>query len=170
MDNLRGIFKDNRSQLYIETLDGHEKRFRQKLEGKLHTGPLKKMLLNSFWYAAAASVAILFVFILTSKNQVSEKSSVLLTQNKESLETEIYLQTEVARRIETIKSISVDKKQKAVLLTDVREFDKSLFQLKSDLKEAPGDQRVVNAVINTYLKKIEALDNIVFILQKNGRI
>lgn len=168
MDNLKRIFKNE----YLNQEDvpsGHEVRFLEKLEKELPgNSKLKRWVLPAISYAVAASVGIVFFLSIIGNNNDTQLASpiILHSENAESIEAEVYLQKQVESRMETIQELDKKGKHTAELIGDIVEFDNSLNRLSTDLHEAPGDRRIVEAVINTYIKKIEALDNIVYKLQK----
>lgn len=169
MDNLKSIFK-NQHDLHLNVLPaGHEERFLSKLEKELPgSGKTKKWLLPVLGYAVAASIGIVLFLSITEVNTSmnSSETIILVSETAENIEAEVYLQAQVENRIEAIQQLDKKKVHTAELMNDIHEFDNSLNRLQSDLKQAPGDQRIVDAVLNTYIMKIEALDDIVYILQK----
>jgi hypothetical protein len=102
-----------------------------------------------------------------SGNQDAKSELILLLEDEEYAESERYFQQQVEEKIATLKVLEPDISSK---LMDIMEFDESLNNLKKDLEETPGDERVVEAVINTYMLKLEALDNMVLILKKQANI
>ncbi len=167
MDNLKSIFE--RAKFGLKDIpSGHETRFLDKLDNELpKISKSKKFILPILGYAVAASIGIvLFLSIVkTTNNSQLGESIILISETAETVEAEVYLQNQVVTRMETIHQLDKRKKHTADIIDDILEFDNSLSRLKSDLKEAPGDQRIVDAVLNTYIMKIEALDNIVNILK-----
>lgn len=168
MDNLKSIFK-NKILNQEEVPSGHETRFMEKLDEEFPTdSKIKKWIMPAISYAIAASIGIvLFLSILDNDKSIQNETPIILvSENAENIEAEVYLQNQVESRMETIQELDKKGKHTAELIIDIVEFDNSLNRLRTDLNEAPGDQRIVEAVLNTYIMKIEALDNIVYILQK----
>jgi hypothetical protein len=139
---------------------GHEKRFSEKLDKHFRSSPKIDWWITA--YAASIALILGLALFYIDKTPTSDTSLILALENQEYLESEIYFQNLVASKIATLKSL--DKNAKTHL-SDIKEFDKSLANLKEDLKEAPGDERIVEAVLTTYMLKIEALDNIEKILK-----
>lgn len=141
--------------------EGHRNRFEQKLNEHFS----KKRTIKWHIAAYAASIVLLIsVSLMFFLNQEVDNSAFLLSiENEEFVESELYYQQQIAIKMAAIQQLNEDDTSYTL---DLVEFDESLESLKSDLNEAPGDVRVVEAVLNTYMLKIEALDNIVTILKK----
>lgn len=136
--------------------EGHRNRF----ENKLKESKSKKRRLRSQIAVYAASVAVLLTISLFHFNKLANINShaVLIIETHEFIESEQYYKQQIKSKLQTIKEL--DSENEAIL-TDIAEFDESLQNLKSDLSQAPGDKRVVEAVLHTYMLKNEALDLIV---------
>jgi hypothetical protein len=142
---------------------GHKKRFEQRLD--LYFGASKR--LNWYLPAYAASIILLVsVFSITVLRKEPTKSTLVLPiENSEYYESEVYFQNMIDQKLARLKKYD----SKIVShISEIQEFDESLQMLKNDLLEAPGDQRIVEAVLHTYMLKIEALDNLVNILSKTS--
>lgn len=148
-----------------ELPSGHIRRFENKLLNNLHGN--KKATSSYLIYAIAASVMLvlsLSIFILSERNP--ENKMLLSEENSEIIETEHFLQNEISQRLAKIETLTTEPEQTLNFKNDLKEIDNSLVSLSEDLKQTPGDQRIVNAIINTYRLKIETLDNIMTIIQK----
>jgi len=163
MEKLRNIL--NNYNLQENPPEGHLKRFEEKLDANLHR---KKITLRPWQgYAAVAITGIILLFsILYSEPETCSGGNILSNTDEEYVEAEFFLIQEIDHRIGIIDTLIIDEQQAENLLADISEIDYSLCKLKKDLVEAPGDQRIINAVLNTYMLKIEALDYIVNIIQK----
>lgn len=145
-----------------EPISGHRKRFEQKmLKQKSKNKNIKWQIITA--YAAAILVLLIFSLSYLQKSELQNVDVILSIENDEFLESEEFYQHEIATKLAIIKELKHDSH---IQLDDISEFDQSLESLKDDLQEAPGDQRVIEAVLNTYMLKVEALDNIVAILKK----
>jgi hypothetical protein len=148
-----------------ELPEGHLMRFEDRLHNQLHA--TKKIYKFYVLYAVAASILLficLNIFVFPKIHSNSEL--ILAKESAEIVETEQYFQSEISQRMAVIKNLELKSTTPGDFKPDIVELDESLDKLKNDLKETPGDQRVVDAILNTYLLKIETLDNIVTILQK----
>lgn len=144
-----------------EPQEGHRDRFEKKLSAQ-HTKQKQKS-----WQLIAYAATIVLLFSISaiyfSNQDYTSNQAKLIIENEEFIESELYYKQQIAIKIATIERLDSDKE---INSDDLAEFDESLTTLKQDLHEAPGDPRVVEAVLNTYMLKIEALDNIVTILKK----
>jgi hypothetical protein len=162
MDNLQKIFRDN-TPAELDLPEGHRNRFEKRLNQEFHQ---KSMYLRAGFYLAVASLVLLLMIVTLKNNPVQNIGLILTSTDSETVESENYLQSQIASRMFIIDSIKSIKTDNMALVNDIDDIDSSLTRLKIDLKESPNDLRIINAVINTYRIKIEALDNIILILQK----
>jgi hypothetical protein len=145
--------------------EGHLERFTDMLDNQLY----KPVFSNKVLLAYAAAVAVIVVILSIALNNDESKTfttTILSMEDIEMIETEQYFQSEIDKRIAVIKKMEEDNKSN--MLNDIKEFDSSLKKLLVDYQQTPGDDRIVNAVLTTYLMKIEALDKIMNILQKHS--
>ena len=148
-----------------EPAKGHSGRFEQRLVE--HFGHSKSIRWHIPAYAASIILLVSVLSILFFNNKTSEPNLILSLENEEFIESEIYFQQLVKIKVTTIENLNLTT---STNLSEIKEFDESLKNLQEDLLEAPGDERVVEAVLNTYMLKIEALENIVTILKKQAII
>ncbi len=163
MDELKNIFINNPQQ--YELPEGHMTRFGNLLDKKLHS---KVFLLHLSTGIAAASIILFSLIYFIVDPKVKSNDLILGSANEETIESEYYLRNEIANKMSIIHSFKVNKKTNSSLFNDIDDLDESLIKLRDDLKESPNDQRIINAVINTYRIKLEALDTILNILNKNS--
>jgi hypothetical protein len=145
---------------------GHQERFEVKLKQNF---PNQTSFNFSILLYAAAVIIFLFSILIVLQNNNNNKfrsNLILVNENAEVIESEKYLQNQIAIRLSEIDSIKLVGEDSYNIKNEIKELDESLEILKNDLKQTPGDQRIVDAVINTYMLKIETLDNIVNILHK----
>ncbi|MBN1117803.1 MAG: hypothetical protein JXA77_11395 [Bacteroidales bacterium] len=163
MDLLRNKFSNS---IQEDLPEGHFSRFEAKLNSKLHSSSEKKTLYISIYAIAAVFIAALLLSFLYQKPDTKTINVLILAQeSSELIETEKYFQYQIQEKLNQIDAL-VDKIEQKKIKKDLLGFDSELDNLKEDYKQAPGDQRVVNAVINTYMMKIEAIDNIINIVHK----
>lgn len=142
---------------------GHLSRFESRLDDNF--GKTKHLRWQIPAYAASVVLLIsILAFLFRPQNEQSE-TLILAGVSTEYTESELFFQQEINERMKAIESFNSNNSS---YIKDIEGFDRSLQNLKSDLKEAPGDPRVVDAVMQTYMLKIEALDNIVDILKKTS--
>lgn len=165
MDVLKDMFRDIEPE---NIPDGHIKRFSRKLESQLHQPIFNKMFFRYGYVAAIIILAIILSVAMpeTNNNRFKLPTAILTMEDNELVETEQYFQKEINQRMLLIEDLSNDKD--CSILKDLKGFDVSLKKLRNDYKQTPGDTRIVNAVLTTYMLKIEAMDKIMNILQKNS--
>lgn len=145
--------------------EDHLERFSDKLDNHFHKPVFTRKVILT--YAAAIAVIVVILSItMNNKDSKSFTTTILSMEDVEMIETEQYFQSEIDKRIAVIKKM--EDSQKINMLEDIKEFDSSLKKLMLDYRLTPGDDRIVNAVLTTYLMKIEALDKIMNILQKHS--
>ncbi len=163
MDVLKDMFRDTRP---VDVPDGHTERFSRKLESRLHR-PVFNRISFKYGYIAAIIILVIVLSVAMSKtnnNNFKLPAAILTMEDSELVETEQYFQKEINQRMLMIEDLSDDNGHS--ILKDLEEFDVSLKKLRNDYKQTPGDTRIVNAVLTTYMLKIEAMDKIMNILQK----
>ena len=149
----------------VDLPEGHQQRFEKKLYSRMNVKNSRMVI----FYAIAASILLFFCLNITQLLNIKSAPTpnlILSHESEETIETEQYLQSEISNRISQLNSMKLKKEQVKIINNDIRDIDQSLNNLKEDLKEAPGDQRIVNAVINTYIIKLETLDNIMHLIKK----
>ncbi len=154
----------NSSELYDNSPSiGHMKRFEEKIEYHNNIFYKKRKITV---IAVAASIIVLFgiSFLLLLPNKAIDDSLILVNETKEYYESELYFQNIIEKRIATIEQLDIQDNY----INELNDLDDNFQTLKEDLKRTPGDQRVINAVISTYMLKIETLDKIVTVLKKTS--
>jgi hypothetical protein len=162
-DVLKNIFSESYHEENLP--EKHFDRFSEKLDDHLHKPVYGKKTMLAY-VAAIAAIVVLLTVIISKKTSTSFNKTILSMEDVEMIETEQYFLNEIDRRMAVIRIMEDTHKIK--MLDDIKEFDSSLKRLKLDYNQTPGDDRIVNAVLTTYLMKIEALDKIMNILQKHS--
>jgi hypothetical protein len=137
---------------------GHAERFQSRLLSAL---PLQHKLWTLQKYLIAASVVILLagsLYILINRNGLFFQNRLATNISPEFLETENYLQNEIQNKMKILSDI--DKIDPGVL-NDLNQDDESFKIMRRDLRKNPGDIRLTCAVIETYQKKIDVLDEMI---------
>ena len=142
--------------------DGHEDRFRQKLERLPKQAPVRRIRFRHAIQVAASVAVILTSAILLVR---SNKSSAELSREEipeAIMEANVYFASQVDARYDEIKEFEfTDKEEKDLLLTELKDLEIYHTQLMKDLEANPGDERVVNALIRHYQLKLEVMDQII---------
>ena len=163
MSNIEKQIKEQRLLLDSDRpREGHEDRFRQKLE-RLPAGRPVRRIRFRHAIQVAASVAI----ILTSAIVLirTDKSGSKVAQQEipaAVMEAEIYYASQVDARYDEISGFDFgDTEEKAVLLNELKDLENYHQQLMKDLEANPDDDRVVSALIRHYQLKLEVMDQII---------
>ena len=141
--------------------EGHEDRFRQKLERLPLGRPVRRIRFRHAIQVAASVVLILTSAILLFNNNSSNK----LAQKDipaAVMEAEFYYTSQVDARYDEISGFDFgDAEEKAMLLEELKDLENYHQQLMKDLEANPDDNRVVSALIRHYQLKLEVMDQII---------
>jgi len=143
--------------------EGHEKRFKQKLERQ----PVRRLNIRHVLQVAASLAIILasgivIVNLDRSGNRMAQKEVPAAI-----MEADLYFTSEVNARYDQIREFSFDdSEEKAILLNELDDLDVHHHQLMSDLEANPDDGRVINALIRHYQIKLEVMDQIIIQLNQ----
>jgi len=163
-DLLRDADFDN-----AEPNEGHFERFRDKLENK-QLPQKKKFQISAMFLKTAVVLALVGLSAFFTYNNFFISESVaapngltLSDVSDEYREIETYLQTEVNQKIEEFQNLecSSDVIQKEVVLSELNELDTTYKALQQELLQNANDERIINAMINSYQKKVEILDHVI---------
>jgi hypothetical protein len=169
MEELRNHIQENRALFDTEEPSaGHMERFAQKLAQK-HKASSR----FSFGYilkAAAITLLIvlsgLWVYEHTPYSEPRVEINSLSDISPEYQEVEQYYVTTVNNKYDEIRQFNFeDKKQQKMLLQELEAMDSIYDELRRDLQANPGDERVINAMIQHYQTKVEVMNQIIDQLQ-----
>ena len=163
MNNLEKQIREQRLLLDSDRpREGHEDRFRQKLERLPGRTPVRRIRFrHAIQVAASVAIILTSAILLVRSNQEDEKLA------KEEIpeaivEANVYFASQVDARYDEIKEFEfTDKEEKDLLLKELQDLESYHQQLMTDLEANPGDERVVNALIRHYQLKLEVMDQII---------
>jgi len=164
MKNLEEIVLRNKASFDdLEPNEGHFERFESRL--KKQKSKTVEIKVNVLIRAAAVVLILLTGAIWVIVNQ-SSKSVPYNGFTQEMHDVEYYYSTLVSEKMMQINEFSSDPELKKELINkEFDELDKLYQGLQIELKTAPGDERVINAMINHYQVKVEILNKILTDLQ-----
>jgi hypothetical protein len=139
---------------------GHLGRFIDRMEAAF---PKKQKLIKFQWLMIASSIAAMIAGIflyLAFYNRFMYQSPMLSQSPTEFYESELYMKSEIEKKITELDKSTNNKE----FVKDITKKDKTLEQLRNDLRENPEDMRLVSIVLNVYQSKIDFLDEV---LKKN---
>ena len=163
MNNLEKQIREQRLLLDSDRpREGHEDRFRQKLERLPGQAPVRRIRFrHAIQVAASLAIILTSSILLVRSNQGDDKLA------KEEIpeaivEANVYFASQVDARYDEIKEFEFnDQEEKDLLLKELQDLESYHKQLMKDLEANPGDERVVNALIRHYQLKLEVMDQII---------
>lgn len=142
--------------------EGHEDRFRQKLDRLQKQAPVRKIRFRHAIQVAASVAIILSSAILLFRSNEGEDKLAKEEIPEVIMEANVYFASQVDARYDEIKEFEFnDKEEKDLLLKELQDLESYHQQLLIDLEANPGDERVVNALIRHYQLKLEVMDQII---------
>lgn len=163
MSNLEKQIREQRLLLDSERpREGHEDRFRQKLERLPRQVPVRRIRFrHAIQVAASLAIILTSALLLVRKDQGSGKLAG--EEIPEAIvEANVYFTSQVDARYEEIKEFEfTDKEEKDLLLKELKDLENHHQQLMKDMEANPGDERVINALIRHYQLKLEVMDQII---------
>ena len=163
MNNLEKQIREQRLLLDSDRpREGHEDRFRQKLERLPGQARVRRIRFrHAIQVAASLAIILTSAILLVRSNQGYDKLA------KEEIpeaivEANVYFASQVDARYDEIKEFEFnDQEEKDLLLKELQDLESYHKQLMKDLEANPGDERVVNALIRHYQLKLEVMDQII---------
>ena len=168
MRKLEDIIRENTGFFDSEEPSAiHFEKFLMKLDNS-HRNVKKERYIRILTHAASvAAVFLLIVSIILLRKQSSD-DTISQKLPAEVTEIENYFQYQIESSLRTLNSsLENCPVQKQNLQSCFKELDKSFKTIQSDLKENPGDERILNALINHYQTKLEIMEQIIRISDKN---
>lgn len=163
MANFENFIHRNKNDFNSETLpEGHEFRFRQKLDTEFHK---KNSFLIRYAVAIAASVVIFIassVYVYTLKKD-GYKGAIEASQSVEFQEAvNYYTEVNEASMLKLKETLSAQPKDiSSPLFSEFEEMEDTYRQLMSDLKANPNDIRIMSAVVQHHQLKQDLINNLI---------
>jgi hypothetical protein len=169
-DYIERIITENLDGLNsMEPPEGHFDRFQQRLKEESNT---RRFQWNSIWKVAAAVVFILLVVNQARLWLKPEPDSpvTLAAISPGYAEVEFYYTHSIQSGLETLNSLADDgvisRSENEILQQEFSEFENRYEALQKELKAHPGDERVINAMIEYYQDKLSVITMILNKLQE----
>lgn len=176
MDHLEKLIKEHRKLFDVhEPPAGHFKRFRKSIYEQFKKTP-KTFILSS--HPIFSIAAVLIILILSSiliynyfnkDTQPISPSEISLSDiSPDMQEVEFYFISQINDRMDEINIVKLknDGLTKEILLMEFQKMDEMYNDLQKELVVNYKDERIINAMIDYYAKKIEVLDMILEQLYK----
>jgi len=165
MKKIEDIIRNNRERFdELEPAEGHFERFQNKLNS--HNNKKSSFSLS---YKIVLKAAVVGLLVLLSslwlydnvyENQSTEQIAVR-NASPEFRETQLYYSNMVDRKYNQIQDFEFkSKKQKKMLLNELKAMDSVYYKIKQDFKENPNDPRVMNALVRHYQLKLEVMTQV----------
>lgn len=171
MKRFNDIIQNNRDMFDSDEPDsGHRERFRQRLENQQK--PKQRLNWQFLFKAAAMLVLVALTSILLYNNFHPNNSHAsapvtdgmrLSDVSPEYEEVETYLQSSVEERMQKLQQIECKNAdlQKEDVYAEISELDTVYRNLQKELLHNSNDERIINAMINSYQMKVEVLDKVI---------
>lgn len=166
MDSIDSFINQNRHLFDdADPPEGHEMRFHEKI-GLM--APPRRRYLN-IWVNMAASIAIILSvgFWMASITKYPALRQMFSQTNPELQEVNIYYQGEV---ISKIKMFETSKKAYPgigkEIHSEINEIEQSRQSLLENYHSNPGNERILNEIVNSYRLQIEVLNQAINLLHQ----
>lgn len=165
MKKLEDIIRDNREHFDDrEPTEGHFERFQSKLE---RYNKKRTSFITSWSFmlkAAVIGVLVVLSGLWVYDNVYKTQPANQLTMKNvpsEFQETQMYYSSMVKAKYNQIEDFNfTDKKQKRMLLKELRTMDSIYYNIKQDFREHPNDPRVLHALIRHYQMKLDVMNQV----------
>ncbi len=161
MEDFEKYIKDNAKLFDVEPGEGHYDRFEAKLKQK-QQNKRRSLVRQSMQVAAVGLLLIMSGLYITDRFILNEDKSEM-SYNQEFVEAQYYYTSQINSGIHTLQEIDgvMSDEQRAMLVEELSEADTLFDELQADLKAAPNDPRVLEAMLNHYRVKAMIINKIV---------
>ena len=165
MKDLEKIIRDNTGFFNDEEpFEGHFERFRAKMEARQSVAPKRVSIVPHLLKAAVVALLVSLSSLWTWEHVLSPDARMMSLSevSPEYREVEKYYVQQVNLMENEIQDmwISGHPEEKEMLLDEIDQMDAKYEELQKDLKANPNDERVINAMIEHYEKKVEIMNYI----------
>jgi hypothetical protein len=172
-DNIEEIILNNLKELNDnEPMDGHFERFQAKLNKQ---NKRKLITFSLIWKVAAAVVFVLLAVnqanIYFSPEKQNENPAInnsefsLASVSPEYKEVEFYYTNAISVGLNQWNNLKTDgfisETEQETMNAELADFEVRFKTLQTDLAANPGDERVINAMLEYYQAKLEIINMIV---------
>lgn len=161
MSELEKYFMENREKFDSqEPAPGHSVRFSKRLRSE--KGRNKRRDLR-FGLQIAASIAIILASaVVIVKSSKGSKKMAMTPQVEEFMEARDYFTHQVNQRYDELSGFSfTSEEEKEMLMEELVAMDVLYKELLRELDANPGDERVMNTLIQHYQVKMRVMDQII---------
>ncbi len=162
MDAFEKIIRENSGFFdHREPDPGHFDRFRQKLG--MEETKRKKISLSRIMQAAAVLLLLVISSLWVYEHflQAREPRAISLgSLSPEYREVEMYYTSMIQEKYREFEALSSDSLAMQILHQEMQSMDSTNLSLQRELAANPGDERVVNAIIELYETKVKVMNYI----------
>lgn len=165
MKDIEKLIRENKGSFdSFEPSDGHFERFTAKLEASRYIAPARVSLTPYLLKAAVVAILVTISSLWIWDNVVSPDANrmTLGEVSPEYKQVEQYYVKQVSMMESEITTIDIisNEDQNKILLEELETMDDMYIELQKDLNANPNDERVINAMIEHYQRKIEVMNYI----------
>jgi len=166
MKTIDDIIRNNRDFFDEgEPSKGHFERFNKKLEMRFRLVKTVRSIVPYLLKAAVVTLLITLSSLWTWEHFIrSDRSRMALGDvSPQYREVENYYLHQVNLMESEIGDVEIsnNQEQKIILMNEIESMDSVYVQLQKELKANPGDERIINAMIEHYQTKLEVMTFIV---------
>ncbi|MGM0497273.1 MAG: hypothetical protein ACQESJ_05100 [Bacteroidota bacterium] len=165
MKKLEDIIRKNREKFDdLEPAEGHFERFQSKLNRYNNKKPS-----TFFSYKFVLKAAVVGLLVVLSSlwlyDNIYDKHSTdqiaMENASPEFREAQVYYSGMVKKKYNQIQDFDFkSKKQKKMLMNELKAMDSIYYNIKQDFEEHPNDPRVMNALIKHYQMKLDVMTQV----------
>lgn len=165
MKTIDDLIRENKSFFEEEPSSGHLERFSTMLEVRFRKEAPKRSIVPYLLRAAVVTLLVTLSSLYVWDNYLSpgSKRMSLGEVSPEYREVENYYVHQVNLMEGEIKDANLinSPDQKDMLLKEMKSMDSVYVHLQEELKANPSDERVINAMIEHYQKKVDVMNYII---------
>ncbi len=169
MDELEKILQENRNEIQNdEPHEGHFERFEMKLNSSSKSKNKVRVLQL---FSGIAAIFVLALLAYNYNNAQQPESISLREVSPEYEEVENYYVQSISYKETKLENYfqqnNIDESMQEMLSEELKAFDNQYQQLCDEMKLNPGDERIVNAMIDHYQAKLGVITQILLKLEAN---
>lgn len=171
-DELEKLIRKNKDFFEDDAPSGHFERFNAKFDREFK--PAKKLNRKIILRIAASLIFMLLLgnqirmYLAPSRDPVSAPT--LASVSPEYGEAEFYYTSAIDESMKQwnklVKQGAISEADQKMMKQELAEFDRLHKQLQKDLKSAPDDERVINAMLEYYQSRLHVIQLVIDKLQK----
>jgi hypothetical protein len=165
MKTIDDLIRENKSFFEEEPSGGHLERFSSMLEVRFRKEAPRRSIVPYLLRAAVVTLLVTLSSLYVWDNYLSpgSKRMTLGDVSPQYREVENYYVHQVNLMESEIKDANLisNPEQKEMLLKEMKTMDSVYVHLQQELKANPDDERVINAMIEHYQKKVDVMNYII---------